>query len=154
MIEVEKYKRCATQLMATKAYLNDLVTFLKECEVVDFCERCEAFSLPEDGRQCNYYFRAHNTDPAIWGHAVQLVVDLIEEGKDILLHCVHGRDRTGGVGYAVIRTLYPSWTHGTVCNVMKNHMRPAMEEEWSTILDERQEFYNEILQELNNDYLN
>jgi hypothetical protein len=29
-----------------------------------------------------------------------------------------------------------------------------MEEEWSTILDERQEFYNEILQELNNDYLN
>ena len=29
-----------------------------------------------------------------------------------------------------------------------------MKEEWSTILDERQEFYNEILQELNNDYLN
>ena len=53
MIEVEKYKRCATQLMATKAYLNDLVTFLKECEVVEFCDRCEGFSLPEDGRQCN-----------------------------------------------------------------------------------------------------
>ena len=129
-------------------------TLKKEHTVVTLCRYKPKWTSTDSNERHHYYFRAHNTDPAIWSHAVRLVVDLINEGKDVLLHCVHGRDRTGGVAYAVMKTLLPTWTHGTVCNVMMYHMRPAMTEEWSTILDERQEFYNEILQELNNDYLN
>ena len=129
-------------------------TLKKEHTVVTLCRYKPKWASSDSNERHHYYFRAHNTDPAIWGHAVQLVVGLINEGKDVLLHCVHGRDRTGGVAYAVIKTLYPTWTHGVVTHVMMDKMRPAMKEEWSTILDERQEFYNEILQELNNDYLN
>ena len=129
-------------------------TLKKEHTVVTLCRYEPKWSSTDSNERHHYYFRAHNTDPAIWSHAVRLVVDLINEGKDVLLHCVHGRDRTGGVAYVALKSLFPSWGHENTCRVMKIYMRPAMEEEWSTILDERQEFYNEILQELNNDYLN
>jgi len=47
-----KCKSLAGQLVATRAYLNDLVTFIKECELVEFCDKCDGFYLFEDGRQC------------------------------------------------------------------------------------------------------
>ena len=46
-----------------------------------------------------------NSTPEVWAHAVDLVIDLLDTGKDVLLHCVHGRDRTGGVAYVVLRLL-------------------------------------------------
>ena len=48
-----KCKSLAGQLVATRAYLNDLVTFIKECELVEFCDKCDGFYLFEDGRQCD-----------------------------------------------------------------------------------------------------
>ena len=47
-----KCKSLAGQLVATRAYLNDLVTFIKECDLVEFCDKCDGFYLFEDGRQC------------------------------------------------------------------------------------------------------
>jgi len=129
-------------------------TLKKEHTVVTLCRYKPKWTSTDSNERHHYYFRAHNTDPAIWSHAVRLVVDLMRGGKDVLLHCVHGRDRTGGVAYVVLKTMFPSWSHEETCLLMTHYMRPAMKEEWFTILDERQEFYNEILQELNNDYLN
>ena len=127
-------------------------TLKKEHTVVTLCRYKPKWASTDSNERHHYYFRAYNTDPAIWSHAVRLVVDLINEGKDVLLHCVHGRDRTGGVAYAVIKTLIPRLTHENVCETMTDYMRPTMKEEWSTILDERQEFYNEIIKEINNEY--
>ena len=48
-----KCKSLAGQLVATRAYLNDLVTFIKEQDLLEFCSKCDAFYTFDDGRQCN-----------------------------------------------------------------------------------------------------
>ena len=48
-----KSKSLAGQLVATRAYLNDLVTFIKEQDLLEFCSKCDAFYTFDDGRQCN-----------------------------------------------------------------------------------------------------
>ncbi len=108
-------------------------TLKKEHTVVTLCRYKPKWSSTDSNERHHYYFRAHNTDPAIWSHAVRLVVDLINEGKDVLLHCVHGRDRTGGVAYVALKSLFSSWGHEDTCHVMKHYMRPS---------DERRVVYN------------
>src|SRR6056300_2019794 len=71
--------------------------------VVSLCRFPPHWIDSDKNERHHYYFRAHNDDPKIWSHAVGIVMDAIAEGKDVLLHCVHGRDRTGGVAYAVLR---------------------------------------------------
>tara|TARA_R110002073_G_scaffold90735_3_gene214121 strand:+ start:424 stop:921 length:498 start_codon:yes stop_codon:yes gene_type:complete len=73
--------------------------------VVTLCRYPPRFIDSDKQERHHYYFRAHNDDPNIWQHASELVLGLLDEGKDVLLHCVHGRDRTGGVGYIVLRIL-------------------------------------------------
>lgn len=73
--------------------------------VVTLCRYPPRFIDSDKQERHHYYFRAHSDDPNIWQHASELVLGLLDEGKDVLLHCVHGRDRTGGVGYIVLRTL-------------------------------------------------
>ena len=48
-----KCKSLAGQLVATRAYLNDLVTFIKEQDLLEFCSKCDAFYTFDDGRQCD-----------------------------------------------------------------------------------------------------
>ena len=73
--------------------------------VVTLCRYPPRFIDSDKQERHHYYFRAHSDDPYIWQHASELVLRLLDEGKDVLLHCVHGRDRTGGVAYIVLRTL-------------------------------------------------
>ena len=73
--------------------------------VVTLCRYPPRFIDSDKQERHHYYFRAHNDDPNIWQHASELVLRLLDEGKDVLLHCVHGRDRTGGVAYIVLRIL-------------------------------------------------
>ena len=95
----------------------------------------------------HYYFRAHNNDPAIWGHALGIVFDLIEDDKDVLIHCVHGRDRTGGIVYMMLKIL--GMRHGEAFNTM-SVARPSQTDEWSIRLDKNEMKYDKIIEE----YLN
>ena len=93
----------------------------------------------------HYYFRAKNSTPEVWAHAVDLVTGLLEEGKHVLLHCVHGRDRTGGVAYCLLR-MFGNDVGQTITKMMV--ARPSMVKEWSTILHENKDLYDKIGLEL------
>lgn len=47
-----KIIQLSKQLKETKSYLNDLVTFLKESDILEFCQGCDGYYLYDDGRQC------------------------------------------------------------------------------------------------------
>ncbi len=96
-------------------------------------------------------FRAKNSTPEVWAHAVDLVIDLLDEGKDVLLHCVHGRDRTGGVAYVVLRLIGNNLTHEIGNNLTHEEvratmvkLRPSMAIPWSKILPDNKELYEKI----------
>jgi protein tyrosine/serine phosphatase len=106
--------------------------------VVTLCKYPPKYNESDKNECYHYYFRYHNADPEVWATAVLMVHDLIIEGRDVLLHCVHGKDRTGGVAYAVLRLF--GFDHETTCSMMKE-ARPKMVEKWNTILEERQTFH-------------
>ena len=119
-------------------------TLRKEHTVVTLCRFPPKWSMVDKNERHHYYFRAHNKDPAIWTHAVQIVMNAIAEGKDVLLHCVHGRDRTGGVGYAVLRL--HDYEHDQAHLAMVD-ARPSQEAEWAVKIPYRRKFYEEIIEE-------
>ena len=102
--------------------------------VLTLCKYPPKYNESDKNECYHYYFRYHNADPEVWAIPVLMVHDLIIEGHDVLLHCVHGRDRTGGVAYAVLRLF--GFNHETACTMMQG-ARPKMHDEWKTILDER-----------------
>jgi len=104
--------------------------------VVTLCKYPPKYNESDKNECYHYYFRYHNADSEVWATAALIVLDLLIEGRDVLLHCVHGRDRTGGVAYAVLRLF--GFNHETVCTMMQG-ARPKMHDEWNTILDERRE---------------
>ena len=79
------------------------------------------------------YFRAYDTRIDPWLVAIEEVRCLIEEGRNVLLHCVHGRDRTGVVAYAVLRSL--GYHHEEAIEQMCLH-RPRMASVWPQRLSE------------------
>ena len=90
----------------------------------------------------HYYFTAYGTNYKVWIHAVNLVMELLDEGKDVLIHCIHGRDRTGGVVYCVLRLLGDTHdvAYYTMCNA-----RPSQIDEWSVRIPNRLEEYEKII---------
>ena len=76
-------------------------TLKKEHTVVTLCRYKPKWTSTDSNERHHYYFRAHNTDPAIWGHAVQLVVDLINEGRGMYYYTAY----TAGIGQAELLTL-------------------------------------------------
>ena len=129
----------------TMCDINDFRdTLRKEHTVVTLCRYTPKWSSVDKNERHHYYFRAHNKDPAIWSHAIQIVMDAIAEGKDVLLHCVHGRDRTGGVGYAVLRL--HDYEHDQAHFAMAE-ARPCMASKWDIIIPQRREMYEEIIEE-------
>ena len=122
-------------------------TLRKEHTVVTLCRYLPKWSKVDKNERHHYYFRAFNEDPAIWTHAVQIVMDAIAEGKDVLLHCVHGRDRTGGVAYVVLRL--QGYTHEEAHAKMVE-VRPSQEEAWAIKIPLRRPLYEKIIEE----YLN
>ena len=130
----------------TMCGLNDFRDTLKAHHtVVTLCRYPPKFIDSDKHERHHYYFRAKNTTPEIWAHAVDLVIDLLDTGKDVLLHCVHGRDRTGGVAYVVLRLLGND-VGETISKMMV--ARPSMVEEWSTILHENKVLYDAIAREV------
>ncbi len=119
-------------------------TLRKEHTVVTLCRFSPKWSMTDKNERHHYYFRAHNKDPKIWAHAVGIVIDLLKDGKDVLLHCVHGRDRTGGVAYAVLR--FFGYEHAWAYIAMV-HARPSQEAEWAVKIPYRRKFYEEIIEE-------
>jgi protein tyrosine phosphatase len=110
----------------TMCDLEDFRDTLKPTHtVVTLCRFPPRFIDSDKQERHHYYFRAHNNDPFIWQHASELVLDLIAEGKHVLLHCVHGRDRTGGVGFIVLSHLLPYKNHGNTLETM-GAMRPKI----------------------------
>tara|TARA_R110002012_G_scaffold262296_2_gene444493 strand:- start:166 stop:630 length:465 start_codon:yes stop_codon:yes gene_type:complete len=122
-------------------------TLKPEHEVVTLCRFPPKWSKTDKNERHHYYFRAHNEDPAIWSHGVSIVMDLLKDGKDVLLHCVHGRDRTGGVAYVVLRL--NGFSHEEAHAKMVE-VRPSQEKAWATKIPMRQPLYQKIIEE----YLN
>lgn len=79
------------------------------------------------------YFRAYESRIEPWLVAIEEVRCLIDEGRDVLLHCVHGRDRTGVVAYAVLRSF--GFKHEEAVDHLCAH-RPRMAEVWPQRLEE------------------
>lgn len=102
--------------------------------VVTLCRHPPAF-LPEGPTVpwVHRYFRAYEQRIEPWLIAIEEVRCLIEEGRDVLLHCVHGRDRTGVVAYAVLRSF--GYGHEEVVSQLCAH-RPRMAEVWPRRLAE------------------
>ena len=122
-------------------------TLRKEHTVVTLCRFPPKWSKTDKNERHHYYFRAHNEDPAIWSHGVSIVMDLLKDGKDVLLHCVHGRDRTGGVAYVVLRL--NGFSHEEAHAKMVE-VRPSQEKAWATKIPMRRPLYQKIIEE----YLN
>ena len=132
----------------TMCDINDFRdTLRKEHTVVTLCRFPPKWSVVDKNERHHYYFRAFNEDPAIWTHAVQIVMDAIAEGKDVLLHCVHGRDRTGGVAYAVLRLHEYEYDQAHLAMV---DARPSQESAWAVKIPLRRPLYEKIIEE----YLN
>jgi protein-tyrosine phosphatase len=129
----------------TMCDINDFRdTLRKEHTVVTLCRFPPKWSMVDKNERHHYYFRAHNDDPKIWAHAVGIVMDAIAEGKDVLLHCVHGRDRTGGVAYAVLRL--HDYEHDQAHLAMVD-ARPSQEAAWAVKIPYRRKLYEEIIEE-------
>ena len=122
-------------------------TLETEHVVVTLCRWQPTWHHSDKNERNHYYFRAHNNDPAIWGHALRIVFDLLEADKDVLIHCVHGRDRTGGIVYMLLKIL--GMRHGEAFDTM-SAARPSQADEWSVRLDKNEMKYDRIIEE----YLN
>jgi len=135
----------------TMCGLNDFRDTLKAHHtVVTLCRYPPKFIDSDKHERYHYYFRAKNSSPEIWAHAVELVMGLLDAGEDVLLHCVHGRDRTGGVAYCILR-MFGYDVGQTVARMMV--ARPSMVKEWSTILHENKDLYDKIGHELHHNMI-
>ena len=131
----------------TMCGLNDFRDTLKAHHtIVTLCRYPPKFIDSDKHERHHYYFRAKNSTPEIWAHAVDLVIGLLDEGKDVLLHCVHGRDRTGGVAYVVLRLLANLDDQEVRAKMVR--LRPSMAIPWSDILPKNKELYDSIAREL------
>jgi len=77
-----------------------------------------------------------------WVDAVKTTERLLKLGKDVVLHCIHGRDRTGAVAYAVLRRAGYSKrkTKDTL-----DHIRPRMAKEWKRLMRTRESFHESLV---------
>ena len=114
--------------------------------IVTLCRYPPKFIDSDKHERHHYYFRAKNSTPEVWAHAVDLVAGLLEDGKHVLLHCVHGRDRTGGVAYAVLRLLANLDDQEVRAKMVR--LRPSMAIPWSDILPKNKDLYDSIAHEV------
>ena len=94
----------------------------------------------------HYLFFRKYTPTEDWVRAAKKVIALLEDGKSVLVHCIHGRDRTGTIGYVVLR--YSGMNHEDACELMYK-MRPKMAKIWRTLLRDKQKFHEDLLKMMN-----
>ena len=107
---------------------------------------------------CHYLSYKKFTPIEHWTAAAQKVRKLLVEGRDVVLHCIHGRDRTGTIAYVVLRHLGYSISYNTAYgNNHRDHdsvlemmyeARPSRVREWKTLMKERQTFHDALLKTL------
>ena len=100
---------------------------------------------------CHYLSYKKFTPLENWTAAAQKVRKLLVEGRDVVLHCIHGRDRTGTIAYVVLRHLDDNVlnrnSHDWVLATMYE-ARPSMKRQWSSLMKERQSFHDVLLKSL------
>ena len=95
---------------------------------------------------CHYLSYKKFTPLANWTAAAQKVMKLLDEGRDVVLHCIHGRDRTGTIAYVVLRG-WGNIEHDTAIQMMYE-ARPSRVREWRKLMKERQSFHDVLLKSL------
>ena len=133
----------------TMCGLND---FMETVEGIDFNEGnpavvtlCDRPHREYHGEtECHYLSYKKFTPLDWWTAAAQKVIKLLDEGRNVVLHCIHGRDRTGTIAYVVLRCSYP---HKYTLKKMYE-ARPSMKRQWSSLMKERQSFHDVLLKSL------
>ena len=138
---------------------------LTMCGLNDFMETIKIFHEPENvavvtlcdkpHRQwhgetyCHYLSYKKFTPIEHWTAAAQKVLKLLYQGRNVLLHCIHGRDRTGTIAYVGFRQLEwcQKYPHEWVLAAMYV-ARPSMKRQWQTLMKERQTFHDALLKSL------
>jgi len=110
--------------------------------VVTLCKYKPTYPIGCENENHHSYFRAFVDGEEKWQDAIELVEELLSQGKDVLLHCIHGRDRTGGVAYVVLRNT--GKTHSEACIIL-NKIRPRMALEWQKIMQDRRVFHESLI---------
>ena len=149
--------------------------FLTMCGLNDFMETIKIFHEPENvavvtlcdkphrewhgETYCHYLSYKKFTPIEHWTAAAKKVIKLLDEGRHVVLHCIHGRDRTGTIAYVVLRHLGYSISYNTAYgkNIrdhdyvleMMYQARPSRVREWQTLMKERQTFHDALLKTLN-----
>jgi protein tyrosine/serine phosphatase len=137
---------------------------LTMCGLDDFMETMKIFHEPENvavvtlcdkpHRQwhgetyCHYLSYKKFTPLENWTAAAQKVIKLLDEGRNVVLHCIHGRDRTGTIAYVVLRHLGKAKWGKHVLALMYG-ARPSRAREWKSLMKERQSFHDTLLKSLN-----
>ena len=140
----------------TMCGLND---FMETVEGIDFNEGnpavvtlCDRPHREYHGETyCHYLSYKKFTPLDWWTAAAQKVIKLLDEGRNVVLHCIHGRDRTGTIAYVVLRHLDDNVlnrnSHDWVLATMYE-ARPSMKRQWSSLMKERQSFHDVLLKTL------
>ena len=75
------------------------------------------------------HFRFNSEETFVWTSVTETVVSLLEDGHDVVLHCIMGKDRTGKVAYMVLREY--GYTHKEAIKSI-GEIRPVCAEFWFT----------------------
>ena len=131
---------------------------LTMCGLNDFMETVEGMDNPavvtlcdKPHRQwhgetyCHYLSYKKFTPIEHWTAAAQKVLKLLKQGRNVLLHCIHGRDRTGTIAYVVLR----QYLNDPYALQQMYEARPSRAREWQTLMKERQTFHDALLKTLN-----
>jgi len=114
-------------------------TAQNDMTVVTLCRVKNKF---EGDEHHHFYFKAFVDSVEIWRDAIDNIEQFLRDGKTVLVHCIHGRDRTGGVVYALLRR--DGLTHGEAKQEMYR-MRPRRAIEWRKILEDRKDFHEKLI---------
>jgi len=128
------------------------------CGLDDFDDTVETIDNPAVVTLCRYHPKnwrgetyhhflsfQRNTPHEDWIAAAEKVMLLLGQKRNVLLHCIHGRDRTGTIAYIVLR-LY-DFDHVNACSVLRN-ARPSMGRVWKSLLEERLRFHEMIIEKM------
>jgi len=98
-----------------------------------------------DGKIHHTYLNIGISKFSLWLDAVKTVEKLLQDGENVVLHCVYGRDRTGAIAYAVLRRANYGYNK-TLDTIQK--MRPRRAMEWSYLMVDRYEFHEALVNEI------
>ncbi|MBT5025742.1 MAG: hypothetical protein HON05_03145 [Euryarchaeota archaeon] len=117
-------------LCGVEDFMDTFETYLPEV-VVTMCSSPPHFpKLNSEGRWLHRDFSGYDLENYnVLGTIVVDVMAALNSGKQVLLHCLHGQDRTGIIGLALVRLANSSATESEVRSIMCRG-RPNRESYW------------------------